>query len=312
DGSCNGLQHYAGLGRDELGAAAVNLVPHDKPQDVYSNVLDKVIEKVARDALIPLDDPNADVGVNARLVQDVVNRKVIKQTVMTSVYGVTRVGARAQIEARLKEKLHSDQNAIISPESEKEIYAAAQYLAGLTLDSLAEMFKSARDIMDWLGQCAKLVSVQERAMSWVTPLGLPVIQPYRKVHLHTVSTVLQTITLTLHADHLPVSGKKQRTAFPPNFVHSMDASHMMMTCMRMKQRNLTFAAVHDSYWTHPSDIPIMNECLREAFVELYEYPVLEELRESLQLRFPEVDFPEIPQRGTLDIKSVKNSTYFFH
>jgi hypothetical protein len=97
----------------------------------------------------------------------------------------------------------------------------------------------------------QLVSMQERAMSWVTPLGLPVIQPYRKVHLHTVSTVLQTITLTLHADHLPVSGKKQRTAFPPNFVHSMDASHMMMTCMRMKQKNLTFAAVHDSYWTHP-------------------------------------------------------------
>jgi DNA-directed RNA polymerase len=76
---------------------------------------------------------------------------------MTSVYGVTRVGARQQIEARLKEKLHSDQNALISQESEKEIYAAAQYLAGLTLDSLAEMFKSAKEIMDWLGHCAKVL-----------------------------------------------------------------------------------------------------------------------------------------------------------
>ena len=32
DGSCNGLQHYAAIGRDRLGAAAVNLVPADKPQ----------------------------------------------------------------------------------------------------------------------------------------------------------------------------------------------------------------------------------------------------------------------------------------
>ena len=32
DGSCNGLQHYAALGRDVLGASAVNLVPADKPQ----------------------------------------------------------------------------------------------------------------------------------------------------------------------------------------------------------------------------------------------------------------------------------------
>jgi hypothetical protein len=33
-----------------------------------------------------------------------VDRKIVKQTVMTSVYGVTPVGARAQIENRLKER----------------------------------------------------------------------------------------------------------------------------------------------------------------------------------------------------------------
>lgn len=38
DGSCNGLQHYAALGRDSSGAASVNLVPADLPQDVYSCV----------------------------------------------------------------------------------------------------------------------------------------------------------------------------------------------------------------------------------------------------------------------------------
>lgn len=38
DGSCNGLQHYAALGGDSAGAAAVNLAPLDRPQDVYSEV----------------------------------------------------------------------------------------------------------------------------------------------------------------------------------------------------------------------------------------------------------------------------------
>lgn len=32
DGSCNGLQHYAALGRDERGGGAVNLTPADRPQ----------------------------------------------------------------------------------------------------------------------------------------------------------------------------------------------------------------------------------------------------------------------------------------
>jgi DNA-directed RNA polymerase len=39
----------------------------------------------------------------------------------------------------------------------------------------------------------------------------------------------------------------------------MDSTHMMMTCLKMKEHGLHFAAVHDSYWTHPGDIPIMSK-----------------------------------------------------
>lgn len=42
DGSCNGLQHYAALGRDQIGAVSVNLASSDRPQDVYSAVAAKV------------------------------------------------------------------------------------------------------------------------------------------------------------------------------------------------------------------------------------------------------------------------------
>jgi DNA-directed RNA polymerase len=45
DGSCNGLQHYAALGRDKEGAISVNLAPSDKPQDVYSTVLEIIEEE---------------------------------------------------------------------------------------------------------------------------------------------------------------------------------------------------------------------------------------------------------------------------
>lgn len=312
DGSCNGLQHYAGLGRDAVGGASVNLLPHEVPQDVYSKVLIKVLAKIEADAEIPLDaELNAADGVNARVVRGNVTRKVVKQTVMTSVYGVTQAGARAQVEARLLEALKID-TLDVNPTREKEVFDAASYLAKLTLISLSEMFCSAKDIMDWLGTVAKLVAEQGATMSWVTPLGLPVIQPYRKIHMHSVHTVMQNITLAMHSDLLPVAMAKQKTAFPPNYVHSMDATHMMMTCLKMKKAGLCFAAVHDSYWTHPADIPVMNAMLREAFVELYELPLLENLRDSLLMRFPDVDFPPLPNRGTLDIRSVKDSKFFFH
>lgn len=37
--------------------------------------------------------------------------------------------------------------------------------------------------------------------------------------------------------------KRQRTAFPPNFVHSLDGSHMMMTAIACKKAGLSFAGI---------------------------------------------------------------------
>lgn len=99
DGSCNGLQHYAALGRDQAGAESVNLAPSDYPQDVYSSVA-TLVEK--------LRDRDARNGVKiAQVLEGFIKRKVIKQTVMTTVYGVTRYGARLQIAKQLKGTLFS-------------------------------------------------------------------------------------------------------------------------------------------------------------------------------------------------------------
>lgn len=44
------------------------------------------------------------------------------------------------------------------------------------------MFTSTREIQDWFTECAKLISqVGEQHVEWVTPLGLPVVQPYFKL-----------------------------------------------------------------------------------------------------------------------------------
>jgi DNA-directed RNA polymerase len=94
DGTCNGLQHYAALGGDIMGAQQVNLLPSDRPQDVYAGVARLVTKRLEEDA-----------AAGNKLAQSLVgkiSRKVVKQTVMTSVYGVTYIGARAQIANAIK------------------------------------------------------------------------------------------------------------------------------------------------------------------------------------------------------------------
>ena len=38
---------------------------------------------------------------------------------------------------------------------------------------------------------------------------------------------------------------------------------------------LNIAGVHDSFWTHACNVDVMNQILREKFVELYSMPILE-------------------------------------
>ena len=89
DGSCNGLQHYAAIGRDSLGASAVNLVPSELPGDVYSEIANIVEQKREEDSVAGNDI--------AKNLEGIIRRKVVKRPVMTTVYGVTMYGAAKQV-----------------------------------------------------------------------------------------------------------------------------------------------------------------------------------------------------------------------
>jgi DNA-directed RNA polymerase len=112
DGTCNGLQHYAALGGDAQGAKQVNLSATERPSDVYSFVGGMVEKMLAEDA------KRGDRF--GQMLTGKVTRKVVKQTVMTTVYGVTFVGARDQIEKQLRDRKDLP---------EEECWLAASYLA---------------------------------------------------------------------------------------------------------------------------------------------------------------------------------------
>lgn len=297
DGTCNGLQHYSALGGDILGAKHVNLLPSDRPGDVYRGVADAVNRRLEEDAKAgnPL----------AKQMAGKVDRKIVKQTVMTSVYGVTFVGASKQIAGQLKDKK-------LVPE--EEIFQAAVYLSRLTFASLGEIFEGARAIMDWLATCARKIALEANAeVAWDSPMGLLIIQPYKKENgtSEVIKTVVQKICV-VNPDELRVNVNRQKSAFPPNYVHSIDSSHMMMTAIRMQELGLTYAAVHDSYWTHACYVDQMNTVLRDQFIELHSRPLLQELLDNFNRRYPYVWFPPLPKKGPLDLAQVANSRYFFN
>lgn len=195
---------------------------------------------------------------------------------MTTVYGVTRFGARLQIARQLKD---------LDNFPKEQVWAASSYLTSKTFESLRSMFTSTREIQDWFTECARLISaVNGQNVEWITPLGLPVVQPYSR-HRKIVQGK-RTVPDNFNMDMFERPNiMKQKNAFPPNFIHSLDSSHMMLTSLYCERAGITFVSVHDCFWTHPCSIPIMNKICREQFVTLHSQPILEDLSQFLVRKY---------------------------
>ncbi|KAJ2699031.1 DNA-directed RNA polymerase, partial [Coemansia spiralis] len=362
DGTCNGLQHYAAMGRDRVGAKEVNLAVSDSPQDVYSGIL-RVVER--------LIEEDARAGISqAVALRGKLTRKIVKQTVMTNVYGVTLIGAKEQIAARLREVKDDNGQHVFDIMSVSRL---ALYLAKKIFASLGEMFTQAQEIQAWLNESARRIAqsmptsalaawktmvlesknskeklrdavrasksagrildsetvlelrpdlgpgstrrkrldvLATKPMStvvWTTPLGLTVVQPYRKSAVRTVATSLQHFSINDPNMPTPVNSQKQKTAFPPNFVHSLDASHMVLSAIECRIAGLVFASVHDSYWTHACDVDRMNDILRDQFVTLHEMPIMANLKAEFEQRYSSHKMPTACWEYVVRSKAVPGS-----
>jgi len=314
DGTCNGLQHYAALGGDALGAKQVNLEPGEKPSDIYTTIATIVKEAVAKDAA-------AGVEV-AKLLDGKIVRKVVKQTVMTNVYGVTFTGARTQVMKQLEDLYPDTFGTSTGYDGGSLLFLSGTYIAKEIFNALGQIFNGAINIQKWLGECGARIcdaltpeqlemlkdhdagkaqpaqynkvicdnaedvfGAFRSSIIWTTPLRMPVIQPYRNASRRRIETIF--VNLSLHDPSLndQVAKRKQLQAFPPNFIHSLDATHMLLSALRCRELDITFAAVHDSFWTHPADVDTMSTVLRDAFVRMHSEDIITRMSTEFSARY---------------------------
>ncbi len=307
DGTCNGLQNFSAMLKDEVGGTAVNLVPNDSPADVYSEVV-KVVEK-----LIEEDAANGD--ELAKLWVGKIDRGLAKRNVMTVPYGAKLFGMKQQLMTELAKRNDSGERYLDCEDD----FQPALYLAKKMYQGIGDVVIAARKAMDWLQETAKIASSADQAITWTTPAGFLIHQHYLKQKNRDIRTfwgsVKQRVKLSLNVDTNQLNKRKQANGISPNFVHSMDASHLMLTINKCLDAGIkSFAFIHDSYATHAADTDKLAELLREAFIEQYRIDVLQNFRDELKAQLPEeiaAKIPELPSKGTLDIEKVRDSKYFF-
>lgn len=321
DGTCSGLQHYSCLLRDPVGGSAVNLIDHDKPSDIYREVSDKVLTMVKKDVMEGTtkgkERKDGTFGPGTKQMAEAwlahgINRKVCKRPVMTLAYGSGQYGFADQIyEDTTRDNPH------FAGVGDRQ---AAQYLAKLTWKAVQTTVVAAIEGMECLKKIATALAKADMPVEWVTPMGLPIQQMYlaRKtesfqLRLGNASTRYR-IYVTTVSENEDVDRHKQATGVAPNFIHSLDATHLMMSINEAsKEGCVNFSTVHDSFGTSLGEAARLRRIIRQQMVKLYTEhdPLADFLRHAEELLGEPLDI-ELPKKGSLDINCILDSKFVFH
>lgn len=318
DGSCNGLQHFSAMLRDAVGGGAVNLIPSERPSDIYQDVADVCTGKLRSVATAPVDGSDEE-GLGRRVVAqnwlalfeklgyDGMPRKASKKPVMTLPYGSTLQACTSSLFSWYKE-----QEVDFFPEG--TAFRHCIMLSSMLWESIGEVVIAARAAMDWVQDCAAVLGKIDQPLIYHSPMGLPVYQGTPNTDTKRICHRIggSRMRLNVRVERPGMDSRKQRQGSSPNLVHNVDAAHMQMCLVAGVEDGIDhFAMIHDDFGTHACHIDRWHEIIREQFVKLHtEHDVLAEFKAE-QEQWLDVTLPELPPHGDLDVSNVLKSPYFF-
>jgi hypothetical protein len=311
DGTCNGIQHLALLSRDEAAGRLVNLMDCDRPQDIYRVVTQHIMQMLEgedprlrsdnkkvndawcygwwRDRLAPLSDKQ--------------KRRLFKNPTMTFPYSATSEGRGDAIV-----DVYRGLFELNEPPPQ-----ATRFLARAIEIACEDKLKGPVDIMRYIRSLARYRLQQGKFLEWRTTTGFPFVNMYREPNVVTVDLGFGGVRAQYHvADGtLPKTmDKKMLNAASPNFIHSLDAAHLMLTVLRANEDDIRdILTVHDSLACLAPHAQRFGKIIRTQLAMLYTAgDPLKALRDA-NVNDPNL-FP-LPKRGNLNPIGVQFAEYAF-
>ena len=312
DATCSGIQIYSGLLKDREGARAVNVIGKGRVNDIYQDVADiverylatgdfpQVIEYTPKDGI----KTSQSTAVEATSLRGKVTRTLTKRNVMTQPYSVTRRGMYEQVYDLLGD--YEDSNKVFW-QGDKWIVSAL--LARLNERAIGEVVKGATRGQQFIKAVLREALKRTDEAFWYTPMfNFPALQRIKREKQQRLHTPLGYLVLYHQTEE--THQQRMLNGIAPNYVHSLDQTLLFRTVERCLERGVgSFWLIHDSYGVLPNDVDVLNEEVREAYIELFEGDPLADW--VSQILPSGVDVVQKAMVGDLDLSEVRESEYIF-
>jgi DNA-directed RNA polymerase len=254
---------------------------------------------------------NSSVVFWMRVNDNKYRRKIVKRSTMTISYGSTPYGMGTQVydDAR-KHGL----DLLIYLE-----LSWAVFLGRLIYEDCKTSIAKPMRLLSVFTEAGIAAEAKGEFLSWHTPIvNFPVVQHYIEGEVKQIwvqygphegmtrtSSGYYPNTLQLRICHTEItkpSRGKQSNGASPNAIHSLDATHLIMTVCKA---NFPVTTIHDSYGCLLGDMSDLFLIVRETFVELYSNDPLKKLMEDIGGSLEKVEI------GDLNVAVILESEYAF-
>lgn len=334
DGSCSGIQHYSAMLRDSVGGTAVNLTKGTEgPQDIYGAVCKLVVQRLhdiidGSEIYAGKIEANKAKEYATEWLRLQPNRNLTKKPVMTLPYGSTQITCREHVSSWLRDK-QKDENKQAKAEFREPmkvhiftdkngslpLIQAETFMSGLVWESIGEVVVAARAGMKYIKAVTNTVAKANKPLEWTTPTGFVVKQEIYETANRQIDTQLMGKTKFLISTPTDkMNFHRMVNSCAPNFVHSMDASHLTKAVNAFHHNGIeSIAVIHDSFGTHAGNTDKLRALLSSSLVDMYsEHDVIRNfITEVEDKTLLDLSHIEVPIAGSLDLQEINQSIYAF-
>jgi hypothetical protein len=294
DFTASGPQHFCLLARDEKGGELVNLVPRDRPRDLYTEAGKAILPELKRTAAAraPVLQYGADLRVLARSILDHAwfERQWTKPVLMPWGYDITEHGAT---------------DALLSAGVD---FKEALYLRDLLFTAVPRLLPRAAAVKAWLRRASRVMSKAGGHLRWVAPDGFPMTNRYHKPDVVDIDLFAHRRPYSYRetvGDLPAIDAKRAADAAAANTVHAIDAVVARDVARAARGVKVPLATLHDCFATNAARSGWLHGKVLQLLAEFHEqHDVLAEIAKLSGLKLP-----RRPRKGKLDVSLVPTCKY---
>jgi hypothetical protein len=157
---------------------------------------------------------------------------------------------------------------------DKPVLNSTEYFSFIKIihNILYNNYPQLKELINYFNNMINVFNKLEKSFYWITPIGMKINHKYVDFISKRIKTdLLKSKYISISLPTTNINPIKQKLAFIPNMVHSLDASNIHLLVLELIKLNIEtpIYTIHDCFASNLDNIETISTLVKLKFIEIY-------------------------------------------